>query len=320
MLDESSGDQFFAFLEEGKDYDESYFEPVKIDGQYRQLFLKVFYTKLPRALLPQAGQENQKAQVLPAFISIITDSGNYAELTKEQQSCRYIIAGQNRAYAGIPASKSNGDYVCSSDGLLMYSGAATRTEVLDIPLGGNTSPMELSEDGKSYTWTPDYRGNLLIPFRNPEPVFKVLETAAGNERYALFDRMEESYTSEEPPVPSEDSSGPRLYWSRSFPETGSLRTGTDSAELTGFLPQGQSAYLAATVPASLQEDQTLTAKYFVTQDTGDVSELEDRWRLPVPAANAPSQCLPAALRSRPPLTRCPPSPARCSSAAIPSSS
>lgn len=186
VLDESSGDQFFAFLEEGKDYDESYFEPVMIDGQYRQLFLKVFYTKIPRALVPQAGQEAQRAQVLPAFISSITNANNYAELTEEQKAYRYIIAGQSRAYADISADRSNGDYACSADGLLMYSGAATRTEVLDIPLGGNTSPMELSADGKSYTWTPDYRGNLLIPFRNPEPIFIEHSLAGDNIPVAPF--------------------------------------------------------------------------------------------------------------------------------------
>lgn len=174
VLDENTTDQFIMFLEDGVDYDESIFAPVKINGKYCQYFLKVFYTKIPRSLIAPEGKQNNKAQVLPAFISSVTNSGVYASLTAEQKSYRYIIAGQNRTFenkAKGDAADENAGYSFSSDDLIMYGGEATRMAVLDVPLGGDISPAAVNGSGNGYTWMPDYQGNLLYPFSNPEPIF-----------------------------------------------------------------------------------------------------------------------------------------------------
>lgn len=196
VLDADTDDTFIMFLEDGTDYDESIFTPVKLDnGKYGQYFLKVFYRNTPRSLVPPINSiGDEKAQILPAFISSITDVGNFASLTEEQQNYRYIVPGQNRTFASKSdaekAGKNEG-YVISSDNLPMYGAEVTKVAVLDIPVGGDLSPVEAKVgDTLGYIWEPNYRGNLLNPFTDPKPIFIENSLAGNNIPIAKIDHLD----------------------------------------------------------------------------------------------------------------------------------
>ena len=178
ILDKDSDDQSLGFLDPDTDYNEYLFTPVPVtmeDGtvKYGQYFMKVRYTMNPRALIPADGVDtaSARAQVLPAFVSTVTDPDSYEALTAEQQAYRYIISGLTKLSA-------DGDEVRSSDGHPMYGAEATQPSIVDVPLGGDTNPAQLTEDGSAYTWDPDYQGNLLARFVDPEPIF-IDESVAG---------------------------------------------------------------------------------------------------------------------------------------------
>lgn len=164
-------DQFLFRMEEGEEYSEQIFAPVPVKWdsngnptKYAQYFLKVNYALTPRCLKPTPDMDaDAKAQVLPAFVSNITDPTNYAALTREQRAYRYIISGKNQV--------DSSGYVRSGDNRPMFGEAATARAQIDIPLGGDTSPTRLSDDGESIVWEPNYQGNLLYPFSNPEPIY-----------------------------------------------------------------------------------------------------------------------------------------------------
>ncbi|MDD3430106.1 MAG: Calx-beta domain-containing protein, partial [Oscillospiraceae bacterium] len=163
-LDETSGDTFECMLENGIDYDESIFTPTVKDGKIYQYFAKVYYSLTPRSLtVPTGASEKDTAQVLPAFITKVTDSATLETLSVEQKSYRYIVSGKSRSSEGAKA-----DY--TSDNRLMYTAAATKPYYVDIPLGGDTSPASLAEGATAYTWNPNYKGNLLYTFSNPMPI------------------------------------------------------------------------------------------------------------------------------------------------------
>lgn len=168
------GDVSLGFLDPGMNYNELYFQPVRLeDGTYAQYFMKVYYTMNPRSLIPDEGTDTSTvAQVLPAFVSTITEGTSYELLTEEQKAYRYIISGKTQI-------GENGEVFRSSDNHVMYGPAATERSMVDVPLGGDTSPATLNEAGTAYTWTPDYQGNLLYPFANPEPII-IDESLAGN--------------------------------------------------------------------------------------------------------------------------------------------
>jgi len=167
-------DQFIMFLDPNTDYDETTFAPVKVTinkaEKYVQCFAKVLYTMTPRSLLPPPGLDlsQEKAQVLPAFVTNITDPDNYAELTREQQSYRYIMSGLNQSAANISAEKTG--YARSADNHAMYGREANLPQIVDVPLGGDVSPAELNAAEDGYEWSPDFQGNLLIDFVDPEPI------------------------------------------------------------------------------------------------------------------------------------------------------
>ena len=151
-------------MENGVDYDESLFTPVIKEGRKLQYFAKVYYTLTPRCLtVPVGASKEDKAQVLPAFITKVTNPSTLAELTPEQKSYRYIVSGKTRF-----SSEAESGY--SSDGHMMYTAAANKPSYVDVPLGGDSSPPALLPGGKSYDWTPDYKGNLLFPYAAPLPI------------------------------------------------------------------------------------------------------------------------------------------------------
>lgn len=160
------------------DYPESTFKPVVVreydeDGKVTKTtvypyYLKVFYTMRPRALkMPAGATSGDRAQILPAITTAITDDTAYKSLTAEQRSYRYV----------------HGNH---ADEKLMYGQDASLMDYLDIPLGGDVGTVFYSsttqavrdKNGKitgattkeTYTWDPDYRGYLLVPFGNPTPV------------------------------------------------------------------------------------------------------------------------------------------------------
>lgn len=165
------------FLEDGVDYDESIFAPQPCfdsDGAiagYAQHFLKAFYTMTPRNLQMPEGGEDERAQVLPSFVTDVTGSAALGRMTEEQKSYRYIVSGLTRAYSVEDVASfapSEGDYTRSADNHAMYGGEAGRTGVIDLPLGGDFHPLRIV--GDTVTWEPQFKGSLLYPFAYPSPI------------------------------------------------------------------------------------------------------------------------------------------------------
>jgi hypothetical protein len=165
LSEEAGGkDEFMGYISP-EAVNETQFAPVMRKGKYCQYFIKVCYTMTPRSLImPEGANEGERAQILPAFTTAVNpDSAAYSKLTPETRAYRYIVSGLTRQRSGAA-------YTRSSDGHLKYGTKANENSILDIPLGGDFSPPVLSRDGKSYTWNPDFRGNILYPFEAPEPI------------------------------------------------------------------------------------------------------------------------------------------------------
>ena len=151
-------------------FDEKTFQPiVDKDGGVHQYFFKVIYKTSPRSLkAPVGASDTDTLRILPFFASTVTDGGRYSTLTKEQLSYRYVAAGYMRT------DKDGTTYYDSSDGHPMYGEAATKTSMIDIPLGGDVSPVYKEYDETSqkwlWHWTPNFWGQLLFPYENPAPI------------------------------------------------------------------------------------------------------------------------------------------------------
>ncbi|MBQ9886314.1 MAG: hypothetical protein IJM37_05590 [Lachnospiraceae bacterium] len=162
IIDEGSRDEFLMFLDPNKEYTETLFNYTKNeDGELGEMYLKVFYTMTPRALAPEPHNERLTAQVIPALSTSITDPEGYAKLTDELQDYRYILSGKN----------NKGLY--TSDRHPMFGANASAIQYVDVPLGGDKSPVEpvMVDKVQKYIWNPDYQGNLLYPYDSPEPIF-----------------------------------------------------------------------------------------------------------------------------------------------------
>ncbi|MBQ9412961.1 MAG: S-layer homology domain-containing protein [Oscillospiraceae bacterium] len=171
-LDAGTADRFVMLLDPDASYDESLFQPVKLNnGKYGEYILKLYYTMTPRSLSePLSGAKNF-AQVLPAFTTSVTDHTVYSSLTEEQRSYRYIL----------PALGADGGR--TSDGHVMYGAEATAVQFVDVPLGGDRSPVEHEGDedtGYTYHWSPDFHGGLIYPFADPEPIYIAHSLAGEN--------------------------------------------------------------------------------------------------------------------------------------------
>lgn len=167
-IDENTSD--YLYMRVNGEYPDSTFRPiVDSENNVMQYIMKVFYTRRPRAYnVPEGFDKDQKAQMLPAFISAITDPKETKDLTKEQLSYRYM-----HAY--------------NTDDRVMYGEEAAGIEYVDIPLGGDIGSVEIHnkvkyiyesdgktirdiEEDKYFTWEPDFVGNLLIPFEAPDQI------------------------------------------------------------------------------------------------------------------------------------------------------
>ena len=169
-----SDDGLVLYLEPNTDYSETLFRyAANRAGTLCQMYLKIHYVMTPRALSPEPGQENLRAQVLPAFTTSVTDPSIYNSLTDELRSYRYILSGVG----------ADGSY--TSDGHSMFGAEATTPQFVDVPLGGDRNPAApATVDGKEqYVWAPDYRGNLIYPYAMPEPI--IIDHTIAGDNFAL---------------------------------------------------------------------------------------------------------------------------------------
>lgn len=165
VLDKTSGDEFYGYIDPGE-YNETRFAPKQnAAGVYCQYFLKVCYTMIPRCLsVPEGADANDHAQVMPAFLTALNaDAPAYSKSTDEQRQYRYLVSGKTRHGA-------EDAYDYSADNHLMYTEKATAKSTVDIPLGGDRAPAQLTADQTAYTWTPDFQGAMLYPYAAPTPV------------------------------------------------------------------------------------------------------------------------------------------------------
>ena len=178
------------------------------DGNTLQQFFKFYYNMTPRCLtVPSGASVTDRAQVLPAFVTSVTDASQKAALSAEMQGYRFITSGKysktSSVYNGlgeVTDTKTAGTW--TGDNKLMYQAEANATETVDIPLGGDYNPVPATyiyQNGSGQTssndapmsaadqasggwslsditfqrknWAPDYRGNLLYRFSDPEAVF-----------------------------------------------------------------------------------------------------------------------------------------------------
>ena len=185
-LDKKSEDFIEFTLKPNTNYDETRFAPVKDEnGVYHQRFAKVYYTMSPRSLVvPEGEKEDDYAQVLPAFVTSVTDPTEFASLSAEQKMYRYIISGKD--------SKNN----YTSDNHLMYTAAATAMSYVDIPLGGDYSPITKEGTGENmkYVWNPNYKGNLMYKFKDPKPISYPDSSAGQNIPVAKVDTINDDGT------------------------------------------------------------------------------------------------------------------------------
>lgn len=178
------------------------------DGQPVQHFLKFYYNMTPRCLSVPAGyKSDDPAQILPSFVTSITDSAAFSALSKEMQGFRFIDSGKYTSETVVYNNSKKpvithaaGSY--SGDGKLMFGAVANSLETVDVPLGGDCGtptptyiymdgegdehvdkrkPSEIEEAEPTWfltdakflreDWSTDYRGNLLYEFHDPAAVF-----------------------------------------------------------------------------------------------------------------------------------------------------
>ncbi|MBU5627404.1 S-layer homology domain-containing protein [Oscillibacter sp. MSJ-2] len=180
------------------------------DGQPVQHFLKFYYNMTPRCLSVPAGyKSDDPAQILPSFVTSITDSAAFSALSKEMQGFRFIDSGKYTSETVVYNNSKKpvithaaGSY--SGDGKLMFGAVANSLETVDVPLGGDCGTptptyIYMDGDGEEHEtkdkpsvvakdpnrsdwyladakflredWSTAYRGNLLYEFHDPAAVF-----------------------------------------------------------------------------------------------------------------------------------------------------
>ena len=164
------------------DYPESNFAAVLSkdengNEQVHQYFMVVFLSTTARSIVPPPGYTGEeKAQLLPAFLSAVTDSLAAAKLTEEQRMYRYIRGNR-------------------TDDQPMFGAEASGLRVIEIPLGGDIGELWFdshktavfdsegkiadTNEEKSFTWTPNFIGNLLVPFDSPSPIIDTNNATGG---------------------------------------------------------------------------------------------------------------------------------------------
>jgi len=133
------GDQFVTYLD-NIDYEETLFRPVVgSDGKVRQYFMRAYYTANPACLVvPQGHSENERMQIMPNFITDVTNPNTYESLTNEERQYRTIVSGQSKLKPEGSSQIVDIGYI--SDNKLKYTAKASAYSYVDIPLGGDTNP------------------------------------------------------------------------------------------------------------------------------------------------------------------------------------
>ena len=172
---DNTKDQKIGYFKPGS-YEESMFAPApvydssgKIVG-YQEHFLGIEYTMVPRCLVvPSGGSEADRAQILTALTTGAADSQS---LSKEQRDYRYVKSGELTFKEGSGANETTHAEPYSADNHLMYGAEAEALSMVSFSAGGDYNPPKRSADPEAphYSWNPDFRGNLMYDFENPEPV------------------------------------------------------------------------------------------------------------------------------------------------------
>ncbi len=126
-----------------------------------QHFLKFYYNMTPRCLsVPKGASQTDPAQILPSFVTSVTDATALHALSDEMQGFRFIDSGvytaETRVYNNSgELVKTHGAGAYSGDGKLMYGAAANAVETVDLPLGGDHSVpiptyIYMDRDGNKY--------------------------------------------------------------------------------------------------------------------------------------------------------------------------
>ena len=176
VFEPTAPDRFIGYAT--GDYPDSFFKPTRDSaGNVYQYFFKVILKLRPRALQVPAGYSaDQKTQLLPAFLSAVTDPSQEMKLTDEQRAYRYVYAN-------------------NADNHPMFGTEADKKSYIDIPLGGDVGEITLhssattifDSDGeiedietvRTFTWAPDYVGNLIVDFDSPSPIVSTSNVTGG---------------------------------------------------------------------------------------------------------------------------------------------
>ncbi len=138
------------------------------DGEYHQIVLRVFYSMRPKSLVvPEGASSDDRAEIIPAFVTSLTGGPTYAQMTDEQKGYRYI------------------DHYGTGSGKLMYGAEASAPSSVDIPLGGDFNPATMDDTTGVFTWNPDWRGNSYYDgqFADAEPLY--IDGTAVGDRYPV---------------------------------------------------------------------------------------------------------------------------------------
>ena len=173
ILDKYTNDRFIRFINDGDSINELELQPVDLDGtKYGQYFIMVAYNMTPRCLEPIEGEEDNKAQIMPAITTAVDpSSAAYSALSPFEKSYTYIVSGLTK----------DGKY--TADNHEMYTAKAQMKQILNIPLGGDKNPPELNAAGTAYNWTPNWFENAIFGYKDPD-VIKV-NNLSGKGVYAV---------------------------------------------------------------------------------------------------------------------------------------
>lgn len=116
----------------------------------------------PRCLsVPEGASADDPAQILPAFVTSITDAGALSQLSREMQGYRFVDSGKysddftitvGEGENATEIEKTKGSY--SGDNKLMYGAAASTVETVDVPLGGDFAQRKATYVYQSENDTP----------------------------------------------------------------------------------------------------------------------------------------------------------------------
>ncbi len=140
-----------------------------------QIVLKVYYTMVPRSLvIPEGASIEDKAEVIPAFVTSVTEPAVRNKMTAEQLSYRYI------------------NHHTTGNDKTMYTAAATTMSYVDIPMGGDfgiryAGPNPKDKENGIVEWEPQWQGNPYpgTEFDDPDPIY--LDGTLLGDRYPVGD-------------------------------------------------------------------------------------------------------------------------------------